>query len=157
IVVERSKDLNQLLVDLDRLLDLNDEELSRFHKQKSRRKPYEPVPLRINLSELEQSVLAVNEFRLEGVEITAQLVRYYPHAELLSHVLGYVGRINDRELPELDPVRYSGTYVIGKTGIEKSYETELLGQVGYEYVETNARGRVMRMLERIGHAESGRA
>ncbi|MGD9662153.1 MAG: penicillin-binding protein 2, partial [Porticoccaceae bacterium] len=152
IVVERSKDLNQLLVDLDRLLDFNDEELSRFHKQKSRRKPYEPVPLRINLSELEQSVLAVNEFRLEGVEITAQLVRYYPHAELLSHVLGYVGRINDRELPELDPVRYSGTYVIGKTGIEKSYEEQLLGEVGYEHVETNARGRVMRLLERIAPA-----
>src|SRR5690606_30593537 len=65
IVVERSENLDQLLADLDTLLNLNDEELGRFHKQKSRRKPYEPVPLRINLSELEQSILAVNEFRLE--------------------------------------------------------------------------------------------
>ncbi|MFA5631644.1 MAG: penicillin-binding protein 2 [Porticoccaceae bacterium] len=152
IVVERSPDLNALLEDLDALLDLQEEELKRFERQKSRRKPYEPVPLRINLSEQEQSVLAVNEYRLEGVEITAQLVRHYPHGSLLSHVLGYVGRINEQELEVLDPVRYSGTYVIGKTGIENSYEDTLLGEVGYEYVETNARGRVMRMLERIAPA-----
>ena len=152
IVVERSDDLEGLLAELDALLDLDDEELERFRRQLNRRKPYEPVPLRLNLTEREQAVLAVNEYRLQGVEITAQLVRHYPHAELLSHLLGYVGRINDKELPELDPVRYSGTYVIGKTGIEKSYESELLGQVGYEYVETNARGRVMRMLERIAPA-----
>ncbi len=81
--------------------------------------------------------------------MTAQLVRHYPHGPLLSHVLGYVGRINERELSELDPVRYSGTYTIGKRGLEKSYEDRLLGKVGYEYVETNARGRVMRVLERI--------
>lgn len=149
IVVERAENLDGLLSELDGLLGLEEEELIRFQKQKARRKPYEPVPLRFNLSEKEQSILAVNEYRLEGMEITAQLVREYPHGELLSHVLGYVGRINDRELPLLDPVRYSGTYVIGKTGIEKSYEDVLLGEVGYEYVETNARGRVMRMLERI--------
>ena len=149
IVVERADDLDQLLKELDALLGLEAEELDRFKKQALRRKPYEPVPLRINLTEREQSLLAVNEYRLNGVEITAQLVRYYPHAELFSHLLGYVGRINERELPELDPVRYSGTYVIGKTGVEKFYEDQLLGQVGYDYVETNARGRVMRVLERI--------
>ena len=149
IVVERSPDLDQLLADLDALLNLDDDELRRFQRQIARRKPYEPVPLRINLSEEQQSIVAVNEYRLQGVEITAQLVRHYPHGELLSHVLGYVGRINDRELPTLDPARYSGTYVIGKTGIEKSYEDQLFGEVGYEYVETNARGRVMRLLERI--------
>jgi len=152
IVVERTDNLDTLLAELDSLLKLDDEELERFQRQTQRRKPYEPVPLRINLSEKEQAVLAVNEYRLHGVEITAQLVRHYPHGELLSHVLGYVGRINDQELPELDPVRYSGTYVIGKTGVEKFYEDELLGDVGYEYVETNARGRVMRMLERIAPA-----
>lgn len=152
VVIERSKDLDRLLAEIDALLDLDEEELKRFQKQKSRRKPYEPVPLRINLTEREQSILAVNEYRLEGVEVTAQLVRHYPLGPLLSHVLGYVGRINDRELAVLDPVRYSGTYVIGKTGIENSYEDQLLGEVGYEYVETNARGRVMRMLERIAPA-----
>lgn len=149
VVVERAADLDQLLAELDQLLGLSEEELIRFNRQKSRRKPYEPVPLRINLSEKEQSLIAVNEYRLDGVEITAQLVRHYPYGELVSHVLGYVGRINERELPTLDPVRYSGTYVIGKTGLEKYYQDQLLGQVGYEYVETNARGRVMRMLERI--------
>lgn len=152
IVVERVADLDQLLMDLDQLLHFEKEELERFRRQLSRRKPYEPVPLRINLTELEQSLLAVNEYRLEGVEISAQLVRHYPYGPLLSHVLGYVGRINEQELPNLDALRYSGTYVIGKTGIEKFYEDELLGEVGYEYVETNARGRVMRVLERIAPA-----
>jgi len=140
IVIERAENLEKLLSELDQLLGLEDEELQRFHKQISRRKPYEPVPLRINLTQVEQSILAVNEYRLTGVEISAQLVRYYPYGELFSHVIGYVGRINDRELPNLDPVRYSGTYVIGKTGIEKSYEEELLGVVGYEYVETKPEG-----------------
>ncbi len=149
VVVERSPDLDVLLEELDALLGLQPEELERFRRQMVRRRPYEPVPLRINLTEQEQAVLAVNEYRLDGVEISAQLVRHYPHGELLSHVLGYVGRISDRELPDLDPVRYSGTYMIGKTGIEKFYEDQLLGKVGYEYVETNARGRVMRMLDRI--------
>ena len=152
VVIERAEDLEGLLADIDELLDLREDELARFHKQKERRKPYEPVPLRINLSEREKGVLAVNEYRLEGVEVTAQLVRHYPFGSLLSHVLGYVGRINERELESLDPVRYSGTYVIGKTGLEKSYEDELLGEVGYEYVETNARGRIMRLLERIAPA-----
>lgn len=149
IVVERSDDLDGLLQELDALLGLQPEELERFRRQMVRRKPYEPVPLRFNLTEEEQAILAVNEYRLDGVEISAQLVRHYPHGELLAHVIGYVGRINDRELPGLDPVRYSGTYMIGKTGLEKFYEDELLGKVGYEYVETNARGRVMRQLERI--------
>jgi penicillin-binding protein 2 len=152
VVVERADDLEVLLDEIDQLLDLDDEELERFRRQLARRKPYEPVPLRLNLSEEEQAILAVNEYYLQGVEIGAQLVRHYPYGALLSHVLGYVGRINDRELPELDPVRYSGTYVLGKTGVEKFYEEQLLGQVGYEYVETNARGRVMRMLERIAPA-----
>lgn len=152
VVVERSDDLDTLLEELDALLGLQAEELERFRRQMVRRKPYEPVPLRLNLSEEEQAIVAVNEYRLQGVEISAQLVRHYPHGELLAHVLGYVGRINDRELPELDPVRYSGTYMIGKTGLEKFYEEELLGRVGYEYVETNARGRVMRLLERIAPA-----
>ncbi len=149
LVVERSNNLDELLDKLDQLLDLEANELERFASLLKRRKPYEPVPLRYNLTEQEQGLLAVNEYRLPGVEITAEMIRHYPVGEYLGHVLGYVGRINDQEIRELDPVRYSGTHVTGKSGIEKFYESELMGTVGYEYVETNARGRVMRLLERI--------
>lgn len=149
LVVERTRNLDSLLVELDDLLGLQPEEVTRFRNQLPRRRPYEAVPLRINLSEQEQALLAVNEYRLPGVEITAELVRHYPHKELLSHVLGYVGRINEREARVLDRTRYRGTHVTGKTGLEGFYEDRLHGQVGYEYVEANARGRVMRQLDRI--------
>src|SRR3546814_11301007 len=101
--------------------------------------------------------IAVNQFRLPGVGVAAQLVRHYPQSPHFAQSVGYVGRINEQELKQLDPVNYSGTHHVGKTGIEKFYEDELHGQVGYEEVETNARGRVLRVLKRteIGRA-SGR-
>ncbi|MBK6960591.1 MAG: penicillin-binding protein 2 [Gammaproteobacteria bacterium] len=149
IAVERAGNLDALLGALDELLDLGDSEIERFRELAARRRPYESVPLRYNLSELEQSLLAVNEYRLDGVEIAAQLIRHYPLGERFAHVLGYVGRIDERELKTLDPAAYSGIYLIGKTGLERFYERELLGRPGAEYVETNARGRVMRVLDRV--------
>lgn len=149
IVTERAEDLGRLIDEIDGLIGVSDTEKTRFYKQlKRRRRPYEPVPLRLDLNEREQGVLAVNEYHLPGVEVTVQLLRNYPFGKELAHVLGYVGRINDRDIQTLDPVRYSGTLVVGKTGLERYYEDELLGQVGYQTVETNARGRVMRHLER---------
>lgn len=149
IVVERSGDLGALLNALDELLDLGEAEIKRFRELAAHRRPYDSVPLRYNLSEEEQSVIAVNEYRLDGVEISAQLIRHYPQGERFAHVLGYMGRIDERELKTLDPGAYSGIYLIGKTGLERFYERELLGRPGAEYVETNARGRVMRVLDRI--------
>ncbi|MEH6639271.1 MAG: penicillin-binding protein 2 [Porticoccaceae bacterium] len=149
VVVERAADREALINELRALLDISDDDIERFNKLLARRRPYESVPLRINLTEEERSVLAVNEYRLQGVEISAQLVRNYPKQDYLAHVLGYVGRINEQELKRLDPIAYSGTHLIGKTGLEKYYEADLHGEVGYEYVETNARGRVMRILDRV--------
>ncbi len=149
IVKERAGDIDGLLAELDKLIGITDAEKERFFKQLARRRrPYEPVPLKLNLDEREQGILAVNEYRLSGMDVTVQLLRYYPFGPELAHVLGYVGRINDQEIQELDPVRYSGTLVVGKTGLEKYYEDQLLGEVGYQTVETNARGRVMRQLDR---------
>lgn len=149
IVVERAGDLDALLAKLDALVDLSDAEIERFRQLAARRRPYEAVPLRYNLSEREQSLLAVDEYRLDGLEVSAQLVRHYPYGNVLSHVLGYMGRIDEQELKRLDPDAYRGVYTIGKTGLERFYEADLLGIPGYEYAETNARGRVMRVLERI--------
>jgi len=80
--------------------------------------------------------------------VAAELVRYYPYSELTAHALGYVGRINREELQRIDPVNYAGTNYIGKSGVERFYENLLHGQVGYQHVETNARGRTLRVLER---------
>ncbi|HAZ95021.1 MAG TPA: penicillin-binding protein 2, partial [Porticoccaceae bacterium] len=78
---------------------------------------------------------------------SARLMRFYPDGELFGHAIGYVGRINERESQTIDGIKYSGTDSIGKIGLEKFYESQLLGEVGTEHVETNARGRVMRILD----------
>ena len=101
-----------------------------------------------DLSEEQIARLAVNRHLLPGVEVEAQLLRYYPDAEVMAHALGDVGRINAEELQDLDPGRYAGTHFIGKTGVERFYETELHGEAGLRKVETNARGRVLRELGR---------
>jgi len=149
IIRERSEDLDDLLAEISALIEISDEDIKRFQKRLKRRKPYARTPLKFNLSEQERGILAVNEYRLEGAEVSARLTRFYPQRKLFAHVIGYVGRINERESKQIDPVAYSGTDSIGKIGLEKFYEDQLLGTVGTEHVETNARGRVMRILENV--------
>ncbi|GAB1255962.1 penicillin-binding protein 2 [Aurantivibrio plasticivorans] len=152
LIKERIKDLPETLAIISDLIDVSESDLEKFEKNLSQyRRPFEAVPLRYQLTEIEMAKLAANEYRLEGVEVEAQLVRYYPLGELFAHSVGYVGRINDREVASFDEEqkqRYSGTYSIGKIGLEKQYESRLLGEVGYQHVETNARGRVLKELER---------
>ena len=131
------------------VLELTQDDRKLFEKRmRQGRRPFEPVPILFELSEEQIARIAVNQFRLPGVEVVAQLVRHYPLGEHFAHSVGYVGRINEAELKVLDPVNYSGTHHIGKTGIERFYEAELHGQVGYEEVETNARGRISQVLKR---------
>ncbi len=131
------------------VLELGEEERELFEKRTLQgRRPFEPVPILYELTEEQIARIAVNQFRLPGIEVAAQLVRHYPQGDHFAHSVGYVGRINENELKKLDPVNYSGTHHMGKTGIEKFYEDVLHGQVGYEEVETNARGRVLRVLKR---------
>src|SRR6218665_2206772 len=146
---ERAGDWEQVLDVIVEVLELAPEDRSLFEKRmRQGRRPFEPVPILFELSEEQIARIAVNQFRLPGVEVVAQLVRHYPQGEHFAHSVGYVGRINEAELKVLDPVNYSGTHHIGKTGIERFYEPQLHGQVGYEEVETNARGRVLRVLKR---------
>lgn len=151
LVLERVDDVDTTLAELQTLLPISERDFTRFNKQRrQRRRPYEPVPLKYRLNEEEIALIAVNEYRLDGVEVQAELIRHYPYEQLLAHTVGYVGRINDREQTGFDEEavkRYSGTHTIGKIGLEKRYESDLLGQVGYQNVETNARGRVLRVLE----------
>ncbi|OLU32530.1 penicillin-binding protein 2 [Pseudomonas sp. PA15(2017)] len=146
---ERAGDWEKVLDVIVEVLELPPDDRELFERRvRQGRRPFEPVPVLFELSEEQIARLAVNQFRLPGVEVVAQLVRHYPQREHFAHSVGYVGRINEKELKELDPVEYSGTHHIGKTGIERFYENELHGKVGYEEVETNARGRVLRVLNR---------
>ncbi|PLW67510.1 penicillin-binding protein 2 [Pseudohalioglobus lutimaris] len=148
VIKERVPDLEATLTDLRQLVPITDGEIEKFRERLQRRRPYEPVPLRFRLDEDERARLAVDRYRLPGVVVEAQLLRHYPHGELFSHALGYVGRINERETFELDETDYRGTFHVGKVGVEKFYEDMLHGDVGYQNVETNAHGRVLRVLER---------
>ncbi len=153
IVKERTKDLEQTIDTVASLINIDARDRTNFQKAlRLRRRPYESVPLRYRLTEEEIAQIAVNEYRLDGVEIEAELTRYYPFGELFGHVIGYVGRISETEVANFDEMtyrNYSGTHNIGKTGLERFYEQHLLGGVGSEHIETNAHGRVLRVLDRI--------
>lgn len=146
---ERAGNWQEVLDTIVEVLGLTADDRALFEKRmRQGRRPFEPVPILFELNEEQIARVAVNQFRLPGVEVVAQLVRHYPQGAHFAHSVGYVGRINEKELKTLDPVNYSGTHHIGKTGIERFYEDALHGQVGYEEVETNARGRVLRVLKR---------
>jgi penicillin-binding protein 2 len=149
IVREQVPDLEATLAELGEMLPVSEGDLTNFRKKLQRGRPSEAVPLRFRLTEEERSRLAVNRYRLPGVVVDAQLLRYYPHGELFSHAIGYVGRINEQEVFDLDESDYRGTFHVGKVGVEKYYEDILHGDVGYQNVETNAHGRVLRVLERF--------
>jgi penicillin-binding protein 2 len=144
---ERAGDSAHVLDTLAQILQLPDEQRRQFDKDMRRaRHPFEPVTLMYELTEAQIALIAVNQFLLPGLDVEAQFVREYPLGEQFAHSLGYVGRINEREAKVLDPVEYRGTQSVGKTGVEHFYEPQLHGHVGFEEVETNAQGRVMRVL-----------
>jgi penicillin-binding protein 2 len=147
LVRERVPNLEDTLARLQRLLDISDEDLDDFRRRLKRQRPFEEVPLLFNLSEEQIATVAVNIHTLPGVEIEARLVRHYPYGELFGHVVGYVGRINEREQATLDPENYAATYSMGKLGVERYYESQLHGEVGYQNVETDVRGRIKRVLD----------
>ena len=146
IVKEHTDDLTDLIERIKLLIEIDESDVSEFHQRLARRKPYEPTPLKYDLSEHEQAIIAVNEYMLDGIEISAKLRREYPQKDLFAHVIGYTGRINESDLQVINSSNYRGIDNIGKTGLEKFHESLLLGEVGNQNVETNARGRIMRTL-----------
>ncbi len=148
LVPEHIPDLEQTLAELRGLVAISDEDIARFHKDRKQKRRFEGIPLRFRLDDEEVARISVNQYRLPGVEIHAELARHYPLGELASHAVGYVGRINEQELRELDASNYAASSHIGKVGVERAYEDLLHGQVGYQQVETNAQGRILHVLER---------
>ena len=147
ITRERAGDTAKVLDSVFSILHLPEEDRTVFAKaMKQARHPFDPSTLLYELTEDQIALLAVNQFRLPGIDVEAQFVRHYPQGDHFAHSVGYVGRINEKEAKQLDATQYRGTQSIGKTGIERFYENELHGKVGFEEVETNAQGRVMRVL-----------
>ncbi len=153
VVREHVEDFDAAFEFLGSLIDLSEEDIEQFETRSRRsRVPFSSVPLKFVLSEEEKSRIAVNSHRLPGFSIEAQFVRHYPLNELTAHSIGYVSEINRAELDSMseeERENYGGTNHIGKTGIERTYEDILHGQVGFEIVEKNNRGQVMRRLDRI--------
>ena len=151
-VPEQVKNFDETLEILSRLIRLTDDDIEQFNSRLQRnRVPFSSVPLRYILDEEEKSKVAVNGHLLPGISIEPQLVRRYPLAGLTAHSVGYVSEINREELDSLSDAEkenYGGTNHRGKTGIERTYEDLLHGTVGYEIVEKNNRGQVMRRLDR---------
>ncbi len=155
ITPEDTKDIDQLIDQLKVLVSVSPEQIERFKKTLKRKRKFESIPLRFNLTEQEVAKLSVNRHQLPGAEVVGRLNRIYPYGDMTVHSIGYVGRIDEDDLKSLDATNYSGTTHVGKLGIERSYEDVLHGKVGYQQVEVNAQGRVIRVLERQA-PESGK-
>lgn len=152
--VKKRGDLAETLKKLQQLLAIPDEKIAEFHRQRKRRKYFVATPFLSNLTEEEVAKFAVMRPFFPGVDIKVSLARHYPYGLLTAHVVGYVGRINEKELKSLPIADYRGTDYIGKVGIEKSYETQLHGKVGYTEEETNAQGRSVNTLRKV-ESQSG--
>ncbi len=147
LIPEQITDLDDTLLRLQKLLGITDEKIEQFQKHKKREKHFSSIPLLLRLSDEEVAKFAVVRPYFPGVDVHARLVRYYPYGFLTSHVVGYVGRINEKELKSLSVSEYRGTQHIGKIGIEKTYESELHGLTGYSEIETNAQGRAVKTVD----------
>jgi len=144
--------LDEAIDELSKLVSVEVKDRKRFKKLLEESKGFESVPLRTRLTDEEVARFSAQRFRFPGVEVQARLFRQYPLGETASHVIGFIGRINQSEIKAIDQTddapNYKGTDHIGKEGLEKSYEKQLHGQTGYEEVEVSAGGRAIRTLSR---------
>ncbi|RAW97394.1 MULTISPECIES: peptidoglycan DD-transpeptidase MrdA [unclassified Photorhabdus] len=150
IIPEKVEHLEQTLNDLRNVIDLTDEDIANFEKERKRSRRFTSIPLKTSLDHIQVARFAVNQYRFPGFEIKGYQRRFYPYGSALTHIIGYVAKINDKDVERLDKEgilpNYAATHDIGKLGIERYYETVLHGKTGYEEVEVNNRGRVIRQL-----------
>jgi len=149
LIPEQISDLNDTLLRLQKLLNISDEKIDQYQKQRKRQKRFVSTPLLISMTDEELAKFAVVRPYFPGVDIQARLVRHYPYAELASHVVGYVGRINEAEMKSLPIAEYRGSTHVGKIGIENTYEAELHGKTGYAEIETNVQARAINTVNSV--------
>lgn len=149
---QKIDNLDATIEQLATLVDISPRDRRRFKRLYDEFRSADSLPLKARLSDEEVARVTVNRFRMPGVEIKARLFRQYPLGELASHVIGYIGRINQKEKGRIDELgltaQYKGSDYIGKSGIELSYEKELRGTAGAIEVEVDAARRVIRQLSR---------
>lgn len=142
--------MDTTIANLSELVEISTVDLKRFKKLKAESHSFESVPIRTHLNEIEAAKFAVNRYRFPGVELKSRLYRHYPRGKLGTHAIGYISRINEKDLAKLkeDNVisNYKGTDHIGKGGVEQAYERELHGSTGFQQVEINADGKAVRVL-----------
>jgi len=141
-------DIDATIERLTPILELTPDDIERFNSRIKASRKTERVSIKLNLNENDIARFSEVKYQFPGVNIETQMTRYYPHGELFAHVIGYVGRINDKELKSINKDLYAGTNLIGKIGVEKSYEDLLHGVPGNESVEADAHGNVLRHLGR---------
>ena len=152
IAPSKVTDMDALIAELSKLVEITPKDIKRFQKLLTERQTLGTMPILSKLSDEEVARISAQQFRFPGVEIKARLFREYPFTDVTSHLIGYVGRINQNDIDQLaeDEVasNYLGSDYIGKTGIEQSYEKDLHGKTGFEQVEVDAGGRAVRVLSR---------
>lgn len=150
IVPEQVKDLAATLEQLGTVLEITEEEITQFQKERKSTRRFKPIALKKQLSQHQVALFSSKQHLFEGVSIQARLARYYPFKDTLTHMLGYVARINKRDAQRLEEngeeANYAATYYIGKQGVEKFHERVLHGKVGSQRVEVNNQGRIIRVL-----------
>lgn len=156
IVPSRVESLEGTINELAQIIEITHKDRRRFKKLMDERKDFESLPIKVRLSDEEVARFAAQSFRFPGVEIKAGLFRQYPLGKSASHLIGYIGRINDNDLDMLEAdgrlPNYKGTDHMGKFGLEQSYEAALHGKTGYQEVETDSGGRAVRSLRRTAPA-----
>ena len=150
ITPSKVDNLDETIAALGAVVDIQARDKRRFKRLREESKNFESLPIRTRLTDEEVARFAAQRFRFPGVDIKARLFRSYPHGELGSHVVGYIGRINAQEKEAIDGSEnegnYRGTDYIGKLGVEQSFEQQLHGTTGVDQVETSAGGRAVRKL-----------
>ena len=148
IVVERVEDLEAMIQRVRGIVTLSEEQVEQFYQRVKRsRRPGEPGVLAENLSNADIAALAVDRHYLDGVKVITRLQRYYPQAGIAAHAVGSVRRMTEEDLRQVDPSRYRATQFVGKRGVEAYYESDLHGRPGFQQVETDAHGRVTRIID----------
>ncbi|TAA10191.1 penicillin-binding protein 2 [Pseudoxanthomonas winnipegensis] len=148
VVPDQAGDPDEWLDALGKVVALDPEEVKHFLAVRKVSRGFRGITIKPKLSEEEIAALAVDRWRFPGVEVVPYLTRHYPYGPLLAHVIGYVGRVDEADLAQLGEGNSALTHV-GKTGLERYYEQQLRGKVGYEKVETNVEGRALGVVGRV--------
>ncbi|ADD79654.1 penicillin-binding protein 2 [Candidatus Riesia pediculicola] len=151
LVPEEAENLQKIFKDLKKLIDLNEEDIRIFYKTKRRSRKFTSIPIKRMLNEQQIFCFLVNQHQFPGVKISKHYFRYYPYGQVLTHSIGYVSGINEKDLGYLENHGSLNNYfkndTIGRIGMERRYENILRGKLGYRKVEINRQERIMRQLE----------